>query len=210
MIRVAIADDHPIVRQGLRRIVSDDGGITVAGEASSAVELFRLLAATAVDVVLLDVSMPGPTFVSTLQDLRKVYPSVKVLVISAHPEDQWAARSLRAGASGYLTKDHSPELLVQAIRRVARGSKYVSESMAERLAGMLDDGRTQAAHEQLSDREFEVLRALGSGMMVKDVATQLSLSAKTVSTYRTRLLEKMGLKTKVDLVRYVVGHGLLK
>jgi two-component system, NarL family, invasion response regulator UvrY len=210
MIRVAIADDHPIVREGLRRIVSDDTGISVAGEASSAVELFRLLGATAVDVVLLDVSMPGATFIDTLQDLRKVHPTVKVLVISAHPEDQWAMRSLRAGAAGYLTKDHSPEQLVHAVRRVARGGKYVSESMAERLAGMLDEGATRSPHELLSDREFEVLRALGSGMMVKDVAAHLRLSAKTVSTYRSRLLEKMGLKSKEDLVRYVVAHGLLK
>jgi two-component system, NarL family, invasion response regulator UvrY len=210
MIRIAIADDHPIVREGLRRIVSDDGGISVAGGASSAVELFRLLRETAVDVVLLDVSMPGATFIDTLQDLRKTHPSVKVLVISAHPEDQWAMRSLRAGAAGYLTKDHSPDQLVLAIRRVARGGKYVSESMAERLAGMVDDGRARAPHEHLSDREFEVLRALGSGMMVKDVAAQLRLSAKTVSTYRTRLLEKMGLTTKEDLVRYVVAHDLLK
>lgn len=210
MIRVAIADDHPIVREGLRRIVSDDGGISVAGEASSAVELFRLLKGAAVDVVLLDVSMPGPTFIETLKDLRREHPSVKVLVISAHPEDQWAMRSLQAGASGYLTKDHSPEQLVHAIRRVARGGKFVSETMAERLAGMVDSGRTRAPHEALSDREFEVLRALGSGMMVKDVAAELRLSAKTVSTYRTRLLEKMGLETKADLVRYVVAHGLLK
>ena len=210
MIRVAIADDHPIVREGLRRIVSEDGGITVAGEASSAVELFRLLGAAPVDVVLLDVSMPGTTFIDTLKDLRRVHASVKVLVISAHPEDQWAMRSLQAGAAGYLTKDHSPEQLVLAIRRVARGGKFVSESMAERLAGMMDSGRARAPHETLSDREFEVLRALGSGMMVKDVAAQLSLSAKTVSTYRTRLLEKMGLKSKADLVRYVVSHDLLR
>jgi two-component system, NarL family, invasion response regulator UvrY len=210
MIRVAIADDHPIVREGLRRIVSEDGGISVVGEASSAVELFRLLGSAPIDVVLLDVSMPGNTFVDTLKDLRRVHPSVKVLVISAHPEDQWAMRSLQAGAAGYLTKDHSPEQLVLAIRRVARGGKYVSETMAERLAGMVDSGRARAPHEALSDREFEVLRALGSGMMVKDVAVQLRLSAKTVSTYRTRLLEKMGLKTKADLVRYVVTHNLLK
>jgi len=210
MIRVAIADDHPIVREGLRRIVSDDGGISVPGEASSAVELFRLLKSTAVDVVLLDVSMPGATFIETLQDLRRRHSSVKVLVISAHPEDQWAMRSLQAGASGYLTKDHSPEQLVLAIRRVARGGKYVSESMAERLAGMVDASGSRAPHEQLSDREFEVLRALGSGMMVKEVAAQLRLSAKTVSTYRTRLLDKMGMKTKADLVRYVVAHNLLK
>jgi len=210
VIRVAIADDHPIVREGLRRIVSDDASISVAGEASTAAELFRLLLATAVDVVLLDVSMPGATFIETLQDLRKRHGTVKVLVISAHPEDQWAMRSLQAGASGYLTKDHSPEQLVLAIRRVARGGKYVSESMAERLAGMVEARSGRAPHEQLSDREFEVLRALGSGMMVKEVAAQLRLSVKTVSTYRTRLLEKMGLKTKADLVRYVVTHNLLK
>ncbi|MFL5527406.1 MAG: response regulator [Gemmatimonadaceae bacterium] len=210
MIRVAIADDHPIVREGLRRIVSDDASISVAGEASTAAELFRLLEATAVDVVLLDVSMPGATFIETLKDLRHRHSSVKVLIVSAHPEDQWAMRSLHAGASGYLTKDHSPEQLVLAIRRVARGGKYVSESMAERLAGMVDPGASRAPHEQLSDREFEVLRALGSGMMVKEVAAQLRLSAKTVSTYRTRLLEKMGLKTKADLVRYVVTHNLLR
>jgi len=210
MIRVAIADDHPIVREGLRRIVSDDSSISVAGEASTAAELFRLLQATAVDVVLLDVSMPGATFIETLQDLRKRHASVKVLVISAHPEDQWAMRSLQAGAAGYLTKDHSPEQLVLAIRRVARGGKYVSETMAERLAGMVDGATTRAPHEQLSDREFEVLRALGSGMMVKDVAAQLRLSAKTVSTYRARLLDKLQLTTTAELILYALDHHLVE
>jgi two-component system invasion response regulator UvrY len=209
MIRVAIADDHPIVREGLRRIASEDAGITVTGDASTSAELFRLLAAAAVDVVLLDVSMPGSTLVETLKELRERHPSVKVLVLSVHPEDQWALRALRAGARGYLTKDRSPEQLVHAIRRVARGGRYVSESLAEKLAGLVDDGRTQSPHERLSDREFEVLRALGSGMAVKDVAAQLNLSAKTVSTYRARLQEKMGLRTKAELVRYVVEHELL-
>ncbi len=210
MIRLAIADDHPIVREGLRRIASEDEGISVVGEASTGAELFRLLAAAAVDVVLLDVSMPGASFIVTLRELRSRHPTVKVLVLSAHPEDQWAARSLQGGAAGYLTKDHSPDQLVQAIRRVARGGRYVSESMAERLAGMVDGGMTRAPHERLSDREFEVLRALGSGMLVKDVAAQLRISAKTVSTYRARLLEKMGLESKADLVRYVAAHELLK
>ena len=210
MIRLVIADDHPIVREGLRRIASEDAGISVVGEASTGTELFRLLGAAAVDVVLLDVSMPGASFIVTLRELRSRHPTVKVLVLSAHPEDQWAARSLQGGASGYLTKDHSPDQLVQAIRRVARGGKYVSESMAERLAGMVDGGMTRAPHERLSDREFEVLRALGSGMLVKDVAAQLRISAKTVSTYRARLLEKMGLESKADLVRYVAAHELLK
>jgi two-component system, NarL family, invasion response regulator UvrY len=210
MIRLAIADDHPIVREGLRRIACEDEGISVVGEASTGAELFRLLGTAAVDVVLLDVSMPGASFIVTLRELRSRHPTVKVLVLSAHPEDQWAARSLQGGASGYLTKDHSPDQLVQAIRRVARGGKYVSESMAERLAGMVDGGMTRAPHERLSDREFEVLRALGSGMLVKDVAAQLRISAKTVSTYRARLLEKMGLESKADLVRYVAAHELLK
>ena len=209
MIRVAIADDHPIVREGLRRIVSEDPGIAVAGDAAGAAELFRLLATAAVDVVLLDVSMPGAPFIETLRQLRTQYASVKVLVISAYSEDQWALRALQSGASGYLTKDHSPEELVDAIRRVARGRRYVSESMADRLAGMAGDTRDRAPHERLSDREFEVLRALGSGLMVKDVASQLGLSVKTVSTYRTRLLEKLGLASRADLVRYVVSHELL-
>jgi DNA-binding NarL/FixJ family response regulator len=210
LIRLAIADDHPIVREGLRRIASEGVGISVTGEASTAAELFRLLAQAAVDVVLLDVSMPGSTFVETLKELREKHPSVKVLVLSVHPEDQWALRALRAGAAGYLTKDHSPEQLVGAVRRVAGGGKYVSAPLAEKLARLIDTDSRRAPHERLSDREFEVLRALGSGMAVKDVAEQLNLSAKTISTYRARLLEKMGLKSRADLVRYVVEHDLLK
>jgi DNA-binding NarL/FixJ family response regulator len=182
----------------------------VTGEASTAAELFQLLAGSAADVVLLDVSMPGSTLIETLNQLKLKHPSVKVLVLSVHPEDQWAMRAFRAGAAGYLTKDHSPEELVEAVRRVARGGKYVSATLAEKLAGLVDSSGSQAAHERLSNREFEVLRALGSGMAVKDVAEQLNLSAKTVSTYRARLLEKMGLGSKADLVRYVVEHELFR
>ena len=210
MIRVAIADDHPIVRQGLRRIATEGGKIAVTGEAATAVELFRLVAGVPVDVVLLDVSMPGSTFVETVRELREKFPSVRVLVLSVHPEDQWALRALRAGASGYLTKDHSPEQLVEAIHRVARGGKYISESLAEKLAGLVDLGTLHVPHEQLSDREFAVLCALGRGLTVKDVAEQMQLSAKTISTYRGRLLEKMGFSTNADLVRYVAEHDLMR
>lgn len=208
MIRLLIADDHPIVRAGLRRIADDLPGITVVGEAASASEVLERVVETPCDVVLLDVSMPGPTFIEVLQQIRREHPSVKVLVLSVHPEDQWAVRALRAGAAGYLTKDHSPEQLIEAIRKVYRGGKYVSAALAERLATGLETGGAMALHETLSDREYEVLRALGTGLSVKVVAQQLRLSPKTVSTYRTRILEKMQMATNADLIRYVNDHGL--
>jgi len=211
VIRIFIADDHPIVRQGLRRIVAADPGLVVAGEAGDAEELLTALDRTATDLVLLDVSMPGGPFLDTLQRLRAKHPTVRVLVLSVHPEDQWAVRALRAGASGYLTKDHSPDQLLEAIRRVYRGGKYVSPTLAEHLAKQLDGagGGQRAPHELLSDREFEVMRRLGSGLTVSQIATELEISAKAVSTYRTRILEKMSVTTNAELVRYAATHGLI-
>jgi two-component system invasion response regulator UvrY len=208
-IRIFIADDHPIVRQGLRRIVEADSGMVISGEAGDAVSLLGAVEAAATDLVLLDVSMPGGPFLETLRALRDRYPTVKVLVLSVHPEDQWAVRALRAGASGYLTKDHSPDQLLEAIRRVYRGGKYVSPALAEHLATQLDGGGQRAPHELLSDREFEVMRLLGSGLTVSQIASELSLSAKTVSTYRARIFEKMALATNADLVRYAARYGLI-
>jgi DNA-binding NarL/FixJ family response regulator len=207
-IRLLIADDHPIVRQGLRRIVDDHPGISVVAEAASADDALKRVGDTAVDVMLLDVSMPGPSFIEVLQEIRRDHGSIRVLVLSVHPEDQWAVRALRAGAAGYLTKDHSPEQLIEAIRKVYRGGKYVSAALAERLASGLETGSAIAPHESLSDREFEVMQALGGGLSVKDVAAGLKLSPKTVSTYRARILEKMQMETNADLVRYVNDHGL--
>jgi two-component system invasion response regulator UvrY len=209
VIRIFIADDHPIVRQGLRRIVEADPGLVIAGEASDAATLLGALEATVTDLVLLDVSMPGRSFLDTLRELRERYPSVRVLVLSVHPEDQWAVRALRAGASGYLTKDHSPDQLLEAIRRVYRGGKYVSPTLAEQLASHLDGGGQRAPHELLSDREFEVMRRLGSGLTVSQIASELAISAKTVSTYRTRIFEKMAVATNADLVRYAARYGLI-
>ncbi|MFL5614407.1 MAG: response regulator [Gemmatimonadaceae bacterium] len=208
MIRILIVDDHPIVRAGLRRIAEDDRGIVVTGEAPSGDEALAALRQFVADVVLLDVSMPGSPFTETLRRLREQHPTVRILVLSAHPEDQWAVRALRGGASGYLTKDHSPEQLLDAIRRVHRGGRYVSPSLAERLAAQLGHDFVGAPHEQLSDREFDVLRALGSGRTVKEIAAALELSPKTVSTYRVRLMEKMGFTSNADLVRYSAEHGL--
>jgi len=208
MIRVLIADDHPVVRSGLRRIAEEDRGITVTAEASNGQETLAAMRTAVVDVVLLDVSMPGTPFIDTLKRLREDHPTVRVLVLSAHPEDQWAVRALRAGASGYLTKDHSPDQLVDAVRRVHRGGRYVSPTLAERLASQLGGALAGAPHEQLSDREFEVLRRLGAGHSVKDVAAELGLSPKTVSTYRARLMEKLSVSSNADLVRYVTQHEL--
>ena len=208
-IRIFIADDHPIVRQGLRRIVEADPGMVIAGEAGDAPSLQSGLAQTPADVVLLDVSMPGGLFLETLRALRARHPTVRVLVLSVHPEDQWAVRALRAGASGYLTKDHSPDQLLDAIRRVYRGGKYVSPTLAEHLAEHLDGDGQRAPHELLSDREFEVMRRLGSGLTVSQIASELAISAKTVSTYRARILEKMSVATNAELVRYASEHGLI-
>ena len=208
-IRIFIADDHPIVRQGLRRIVEADPGMVISGEADAAAALLAGLETKATDLVLLDVSMPGGLFLETLKELRTRHPTIRVLALSVHPEDEWAIRALRAGASGYLTKDHSPEQLLEAIRRVYRGGKYVSPSLAERLASQLDGGGQRAPHELLSDREFEVMRRLGSGLTISQIASELALSAKTVSTYRARILEKMAVATNADLVRYAARHGLI-
>ena len=208
-IRIFIADDHPIVRQGLRRIVEADPGMVISGEADAAAALLAGLETKATDLVLLDVSMPGGLFLETLRELRNRHPSIRVLALSVHPEDEWAVRALRAGASGYLTKDHSPDQLLDAIRRVYRGGKYVSPSLAERLASQLDGGGQRAPHELLSDREFEVMRRLGSGLTISQIASELALSAKTVSTYRARILEKMAVATNADLVRYAARHGLI-
>jgi len=208
-IRILIADDHPIVRQGLRRIVEADAGMVISGEAGDVAALLAALQSTATDLVLLDVSMPGGLFLETLRELRNRHPSIRVLALSVHPEDEWAVRALRAGASGYLTKDHSPDQLLDAIRRVYRGGKYVSPTLAERLASQLDGGGQRAPHELLSDREFEVMRRLGSGLTVSQIAGELALSTKTVSTYRTRILEKMAVATNADLVRYAARHGLI-
>jgi two-component system, NarL family, invasion response regulator UvrY len=210
MIRLFIADDHPIVRAGLSSIVADEGDMLLVGEAASGEDVLACMQTIAIDVVLLDVSMPGPGVIPLLEMMRAQHPSVAVLVLSVHPEEQYALRALRAGARGYLTKDHSPGELVAAVRKVHSGGRYVSTSLAERLAADLSTGADGLPHERLSDREFEVLCLLGSGRTVTDIAGTLSLSVKTVSTYRARLLDKIPASSNAELVRYVVAHGLMR
>lgn len=208
MIRLLIADDHPIVREGLKRIVAECPDIKLVGEAVDGTETLAKCASLDIDVLLLDVSMPGPGFLETMRCLRKDHPRLRVLVLSVHSEDQYAVRALRLGASGYLTKDHSPTELAGAIRRAYRGGKYVTESLAERLAFELEADREVLPHSMLSDREYQVLCRLGSGTTVTETAEKLGLSPKTVSTYRTRVLAKMQMKSNAELIRYVLRHGL--
>lgn len=208
MIRLLIADDHPIVREGLKRILEELKDIQVVAEASTGDEVLVKLGAEPIDVALLDVSMPGPGIFAILERIGVEYPKVRVLVLSMQPEEMYAIRVLKAGASGYLTKDHSPSELAGAIRRIHQGGRYVSQALAEALAMGLDAGADRPPHEALSNREYQVLALLGSGKSIKEIAAQLQVSSKTASTYRSRILDKMGLETTADLIRYAVENKL--
>jgi two-component system invasion response regulator UvrY len=209
MIRALIADDHAVVRQGLIQILGNIPEITVAGEAISGQEVLDKVRAEAWDVVILDISMPDCSGLDILKQLKSERPKLPVLVLSMHSEDQYAVRALKAGASGYLTKDSAPDELVKAIRKVVSGGRYVGSCLAERLAFEIGADSSKLPHETLSDREFQVLRLIASGKSVTEVAAELYLSSKTVSTYRVRLLKKMNLKTNAELMHYAMQNHLV-
>ena len=208
MIRALIVDDHAIVRQGLRRILEDADGMEVGAEAANGIEALKKIREGKWDVVLLDVSMPEKNGIDTLKQIMDGNSGAKVLILSMYAEDQYAVRLLKAGASGYMTKDTAPEQLVDAIRKVVAGKKYISPLLAELLLQECGTDSGKPCHELLSDREYQVLRLLGSGEKVSEIAKALSLSVKTVSTYRTHILEKMKLKNNAELIFYVMEHGL--
>lgn len=207
-IRVLIADDHAIVRQGLRQILSDTPDLTVSGEAENGVQAVQMVRAGEWDVVLMDVSMPDRNGIDALKLIKKEFPRLPVLILSMYPEEQYAIRALKAGAAGYLTKQSAPELLVTAIRQVASGKKYVSPSLAEELANAIGDDSERPPHEKLSDREYQTLCMIASGKTPAEIAEALNLSVKTVSVYRARLLEKMNLRNNAELTHYGLKHGL--
>jgi two-component system invasion response regulator UvrY len=209
LIRVLIADDHPVVRRGLRRILEDEAGMEVTGEAENAQETLNLASDKECDVLVLDIEMPGRSGLDVLKELKKRQPKLPVLVLSIHPEEQFAVRVLRAGAVGYLTKESAPEELIKAIRAVQGGGKYISASVAEELANELERPAGKAPHETLSDREFEVLQMIASGKSVSQIAKELSFSVKTISTYRARILAKMGMKTNAELTHYAIENKLV-
>ena len=208
MIRVIVADDHAIVRQGLRSILDAAQDMRCVAEAENAGEAMRAIRDIECDALLLDISMPGKNGIDILKQIKKEKPRLPVLILSMHPEDQYALRAIKAGAAGYLTKQSAPQQLVAAIRQIAQGRKFITQELAEALANHLDDEGDQMPHETLSDREFQTLRLIGAGKSLTDIANELCLSVKTVSVYRARLLEKMKLKNNSELTHYAVKNGL--
>lgn len=210
MIKVLIADDHAVVRQGLKQILGDTSDLVVVGEATTGPEVLEQARTVDWDVMVLDISMPGRSGFDILLDLRAEKPGQPILVLSMHAEEQYALRMLKAGASGYLSKESVPEELIHAIRKVVEGGKYVSPTLAEKLAFEIGASADKPLHEALSDREFQVMRLIASGQTVTQIAEALSLSAKTVSTYRARILQKMNLKTNAELIHYAIRHKLIE
>lgn len=210
MIRIVVADDHAIVRQGLRQILSDEGDFLVSGEASNSGELMQLLRREGCDVLILDVAMPGRNGIDTLKAIRHEWPKLPVLVLSMYPEDQYAFRALKAGASGYLTKQAAADQIVAAIRTICRGRRYVTPELAEELVKGLDHDPDTPAHELLSDREFQTLKLIAAGRTLQQIGDALALSPKTVSVYRARVLAKLKLSTNAELTRYALEQGLLE
>lgn len=208
MIRLVIADDHAIVREGLKRIVGDVADMQIAGEAADGTEVMQRVRELEFDVLVMDLSMPGRSGMELIKLVKAEKPKLRILVLSMHQETQYAVRSIKSGASGYLTKESAPAQLEQAIRKIAGGGAYISAEVAEQLALGAMPGSDTPPHESLSDREFQVFRLLVKGDSVTDIATQLHLSVKTVSTHKANLMQKLGIDNPSDLVRYALKHGL--
>jgi two-component system, NarL family, invasion response regulator UvrY len=210
MIKILIADDHTIVREGLKQILAETADMMVAGEATTGHEVLEMVRREDWDLVLLDLAMPGKDGLDTLKELKQEKPKLPVLILSIYPEEQYAVRLLKAGASGYLTKESAPDELIAAIRKVSQKGKYISTSLGEKLAFYLEADGAQANHELLSDREYKVMLMIASGKTVTEVADKMFLSVKTVSTYRVRALKKMGMRNNAEFMYYALKHGLLE
>jgi two-component system invasion response regulator UvrY len=208
-MKILICDDHKIVREGLRQILLQLEGVTLISEASDGNEAFIILKSDVFDVVLLDISLPDKSGLEVLQTIKAKWPAINVLILSMLPQEQYAMRALKLGASGYLTKDTASEELLQAVNKVSAGGKYISQSLAENIAVYLEKDSIKQKHEELSEREFEIMVKLANGKSLQEIGNELFISVKTVSTYRTRIMEKMELSKNADLTRYCIGKNLI-
>jgi len=210
MIRVLVADDHAIVRSGLRRILDQTSDIAVEGEAASSAELWPLVCEGRWDAVVLDVNLPGRSGLEMLADIKRERPELPVLILTVYSEEQYAVRALKAGAAGFLTKESAPEKLIEAVRKIAQGGRFITPEVADRLAVSVARGKEGPPHESLSDREFQILKMIASGKTVSQIGVELSLSVKTISTHRTRILKKMKMKTNAELTHYAIRNQLVE
>ena len=210
MIRILIADDHAILRAGLKQIIADAGDMIVAGEAENGLEALAKVREQDLDMVVLDMSMPGKSGVELIKQIKSEKPKLPILILSMHKEEQYAVRTLKAGASGYVCKDSASTQLVQAIRKIAAGGKFISAAVAEHLAmGLINPQQEGAAHILLSDREYQIFQFIAAGQSIGEIASRLNLSVKTVSTHKTRIMQKMNFANISEIVRYAIKHELI-
>jgi len=210
MIKILIADDHAIVREGLKQVVAEEPGLKVTGEAKDAIELIELVNENEFDIVVLDINMPGRSGLEALKDLKKIKPDLPVLILSMFSEDQYGLRALKAGASGYLKKVSAPTELVTAIKKIVEGGRYTNQSLAEKLASEYSETKRKFLHEGLSDREYQIMCLIALGKSTEEIANELVISSNTVYTYRNRILEKMKMKSNVELTQYVIQNKLVE
>jgi DNA-binding NarL/FixJ family response regulator len=209
MIKVCLVDDHTIVRKGLKQILEQNKEIEVSGEAKNASEMFKMLKTENFDVIVLDISLPGRSGIDALKQLKDLVPDLPVLILSMHPPEQYALRVMKAGASGYLTKESAPDELITAVEKISRGKKYINNELAEELANYVNGNVPKYPHSKLTDREFEVMKSIIKGKSLTHIAEELSLSVKTISTYRRRVLNKLNLKNNSELIRYGMDYDLV-
>ena len=209
MINIIVADDHTLIREGLKKLITSEPDLKLVGETSNPFEILDLIKKTKAEIIVLDISMPGKNGLDVLKDIKLMAPDTKVLIMTMLPEDQFAKRTLKAGAAGYLTKDSPPEELITAIRKIHSGRKYVSESLAESLAESLDDKAKKSPIELLSDREFQILKLIADGNSQTSIAERLTLGVSTVNTYRKRVLEKLKLKSNIDLIHFAIENNII-
>jgi two-component system invasion response regulator UvrY len=210
MLRIMVADDHPVVRQGIMRIIEDTQDMKVTGEAGNGLEVLKQLKEKEFDLILLDISMPGSDGLEIIRELKKSKPDIPVLILTIHPEKYYGLRMLQAGASGYLTKQNAPFELIEAIRKVSQGGMYISNSLAEMLVTSKRTGIGKASHETLSDREYQVMYMIATGKKVKTIADELSISVKTVHVHRRHIMEKMNMTSNADIIHYAIQNGILE